>query len=55
MLSRKYYNMLAKIIKESQSKTELIRNLCVALRDDNHNFDSYRFEQASKESEVVQW
>ena len=47
--------MLAKIIKESRTKTELIRNLCVALREDNPCFDDDRFEQASKDSEVNQW
>ena len=55
MLSKKYYNMLAKIIKESKTKTELIRNLCEYLREDNPCFDNDRFEQASKDSEVSQW
>lgn len=54
MLSRKYYNMLAKIIKESQSKGELIDKLCDKLKSDNPYFDRYRFKEAS-ESEVAQW
>ena len=54
MLSRKYYNMLAKLIKESNSKLELVNKLCDELQEDNPYFDRYRFKEAS-ESEVLQW
>lgn len=48
MLSRKYYCTIAKAIKDSQSKDELIENLCREFRMDNPNFDSWRFKEASK-------
>lgn len=51
MLSRKYYSLIANAIKDSQSKEELIENLCREFRIDNPNFDTYRFKEASK-SEV---
>lgn len=49
MLSRKYYCIIAKAIKESQSKNELIEKLCSEFRMDNPNFDTYRFKEASKD------
>ena len=51
MLSRKYYSLIASVIKESETKDELIEKLCREFRADNPNFDTYRFKEASK-SEV---
>lgn len=48
MLSRKYYRMIAKAIKTSNDKQELIDNLCREFKSDNYNFDSYIFESACK-------
>lgn len=48
MLTRKYYTMIAKAIKTSNDKRELIDNLCREFKADNYNFDSYRFESACK-------
>lgn len=49
MLSKKYYCIIAKAIKDSQSKNELIEKLCSEFRADNPNFDSLRFRNASSE------
>ena len=46
MLTRKYYTMIAKAIKTSNNKQELIDNLCREFKADNCNFDSYKFENA---------
>lgn len=48
MLTRKYYTMIANAIKTSNDKQELIDNLCREFKQDNSNFDSYRFENACK-------
>ena len=48
MLTRKYYMMIAKAIKTSTDKQELIDNLCREFKADTYNFDSYRFENACK-------
>lgn len=49
MLSRKYYQMLADVIKNSTNKEELIKNLCYELKADNYNFNRDRFLKACKE------
>lgn len=48
MLSRKYYRIIAKAIRTSNDKQELIDRLCDEFKSDNYNFDSYRFETACK-------
>ena len=54
MLSRKYYNMLAKLISKSESKEEFISSLSHELWEDNPSFDADRFKAACNrhESEV---
>ncbi len=39
MLSRKYYRMIAKAIKISDSKQQLIDRLCDEFKNDNPYFD----------------
>ena len=57
MLSRKYYRMLAKTIKDSTvnnngkmlptiNKTELVSELCIELGKDNSLFNSVKFIEA---------
>ena len=56
MLSRKYYRMIAQVIKDSElsydeidkatSKGGLIDLLCIALKQDNNRFDETRFVEA---------
>lgn len=46
MLTRKYYRMIAKAIKTSSNKDELIDKLCDEFKSDNYNFDRYTFKQA---------
>lgn len=40
--------MIAKAIKISNNKQELIDRLCDEFKNDNYNFDSYTFESACK-------
>ena len=57
MLSKKTYVVIAKAIKESKTKDELVNRLCFEFKNDNPNFDSWRFRNAvaTSESEVAQW
>lgn len=46
MLSRKYYRIIAKAIKTSNNKDELIEKLSDEFKADNYNFDRYTFKEA---------
>ena len=46
MLSKKHYQKLAEIIKETESREELIKALSDYLQEDNPKFDANRFEDA---------
>ena len=46
MLTRKCYRIIAKAIKTSNSKDEIVNKLCDEFRYDNYNFDSYKFKTA---------
>ena len=49
MLTRKYYRMIAKAIKTSNNKDELINKLCDEFKSDNYKFDRYTFKEACGE------
>lgn len=46
MLSRKYYEVFARLIGESQDLDEFTRKLCHGLKADNSQFDYSRFMNA---------
>lgn len=51
MLSRKYYNLISKEIKNTLEKhngniKQLINALCYEFHADNYNFDKFRFKKA---------
>lgn len=45
-MSRKYYEMLARLFRECESLEELKRELCRELYKDNNRFDTTRFLNA---------
>ena len=58
MLSRKYYIMIAKTIKDNTitkdgrqyiGKSNIMYDLCAEFRRDNNNFDTQRFIEACKD------
>ena len=58
-LSRKYYNLIANEIKNTLENNngnikQLINALCYEFKNDNYNFNSYRFKKACglKEEEI---
>ena len=48
MLSRKYYQLLANTIKNSENLEEFTNKLCYELKCDNYNFNRDRFLKACK-------
>ena len=46
MLSRKYYQMLAEVIKTSETVEEVKTQLIKELKADNYNFNIDRFKKA---------
>ena len=46
MLSRKYYRIIAKAIKTSNIKDEIVNKLCDEFKADNYNFNRYAFKEA---------
>ena len=46
MLTRKYHRIIAKAIKTSNSKDEIVNKLCDEFKADNCNFDRYTFKEA---------
>ena len=58
MLSRKYYKMIAKTIKDNTitkngrqyiGKSNIMYDLCAEFRRDNNNFNTQRFIEACKD------
>ena len=46
MMTRKHFNEIAKILKESDSKKEIINRIALFCYKENTNFDKYRFKIA---------
>lgn len=46
MLSKKYYEMIAKIIRESPDKIYLMDRFVEELKRDNPDFDEIKFKEA---------
>ena len=46
MLSRKYYNEIAKILKDCGSKEEITEELTQYFKEDNPNFSTSKFNNA---------
>jgi len=46
MLHRKYYDKIAKIIRDSKTKDDIVNGLIDFFLEDNPNFDPVRFRRA---------
>lgn len=46
MMTKKHFNELAKILKESNSKKEIINRVALFCHEQNPNFNGYRFKIA---------
>ena len=46
MMTKKHFNEIAKILNESESKKEIINRMAQFCREQNPNFDMYRFKTA---------
>jgi hypothetical protein len=46
MLTRRYYNIIAKAIKTSGNMNGIVRKLCEEFKQDNPNFNENKFKEA---------
>lgn len=47
-LSKKYYQKIAQILKENQTKEQITTKLIEYFKTDNPNFDEVRFKEATQ-------
>lgn len=46
MITKKHFNEIAKILKESKTKKEIINKMALFCYEQNPNFNGYRFKKA---------
>jgi len=46
MMTKKHFNEIARILKESETKEQIINRMAQFCRMENANFDMYRFKTA---------
>lgn len=51
-MTRKDYIQLARAIKDSKNKDELVDNIIRVLKDDNNRFDERKFREAIRPSPI---